>query len=70
MSPPDDPAQLLSEAEWLPAHWDPSGKLQFVRLPREQHGQVTFLSDEYLGPLNLPASSAAFHTCRCLAIGS
>ena len=64
MSPPDDPAQLLSEAEWLPEHWDPSGKLQFVRLPRDQHGDVTFLSDEYLGPLNLPASSAALNDLR------
>ena len=58
MSPPEDSLTLLSDAEWLPTHWDRSGKVRFVRLAREQHGQVTFLSDEYLGPLNLPASSA------------
>lgn len=64
MSPPEDSAQLLSEPEWLPAHWDPSGKLQFVRLERQRHGDVTFLSDEYLGPLDLPASSAALSDLR------
>ena len=64
MSPPEDFAQLLSEPEWLPAHWDPSGKVRFVRLERQRHGDVTFLSDEYLGPLNLPASSAALSDLR------
>ena len=61
MSAPDYIATLLSNEDWLPHHWDAiSGRVHFVRLERERHGEVTFLSDEHLGPLNLAASSAAW----------
>ena len=56
MSPPDDSATLLSNPEWLPAHWD-GREVKFVRVTREQHRKLTFLSDEYLRPL-APASAA------------
>ena len=54
MSSSDDPATLLSDPEWLPSHWlRPAHAIQFVRLERETHRQVTFLADEYLRPLQL-----------------
>jgi hypothetical protein len=35
--------------EWLPHRLDPqSDRIQFVHVPREAHGGLTFLSDEYL----------------------
>lgn len=60
MSPPNDSASLLSNPEWLPAHWRrPDNNLQFVRLSRGQHETLTFLSDEYIHPLSPPTASAS-----------
>jgi hypothetical protein len=54
MSSSDDPATLLSSPEWLPSHWlRPANAIEFVRLERETHAQLTFLSDEYLRPLGM-----------------
>lgn len=54
MSSSDDPATLLSSPEWLPSHWlRPANAIEFVRLERETHARLTFLSDEYLEPLQL-----------------
>ena len=65
MSAPDDITALRSQPEWLPSHWDAvGGRVQFLRLERERHGEVTFLSDEYLGPLNLAASWAGLSDLR------
>lgn len=58
MSPPDDPATLIANPEWLPTHWEPPETVRFVRLAREEHAQLTFLSNEYLGPLNPPTTAA------------
>ncbi len=65
MSRPDDPASLMSDPEWFPAHWERARDIvRFVHLPREQHAQLTFLADEYIGPLELEAASATIAELR------
>lgn len=55
MSPKNGLQSVVSDPEWLPTHWDPSaGTLQFVHAPRDRHGELTFLAEEYLGPADLP----------------
>jgi len=63
MSRPDDSASLLSNPEWLPAHWQGSN-MQFVRLPRDLHGALTFLSGEYIAPLSPKTASASVGELR------
>ena len=63
MSPPDDSASLLSNPEWLPAHWRGSN-VQFARLARNQHEGLTFLSDEYIAPLSPETASAGLAGLR------
>lgn len=42
-------ANLLADPEWLPHRYDETGDaFRFVRVPREGHRAVTFLTDEYL----------------------
>lgn len=56
MSVKNDLQSVISDAEWLPSHWDArAGTLGFVHVARAGHGGLTFLADEYLGPANLPA---------------
>lgn len=49
---------VVPDPEWLPSHWDRSAHtIQFVHAPRERHGELTFLADEYLGPAHLPTTT-------------
>jgi len=49
-SPPPTPEALAADVAWLPHRVVPaSGQAQFVRLTREDHRRVTFLTDEYIG---------------------
>jgi hypothetical protein len=53
----DDLQSAISDPQWLPSHWDrDAATFDFVRLPRERHGDFTFLADEYLGPAHLPTA--------------
>ena len=55
----------MSDPEWFPAHWGRGRDIvRFVHLPREQHAQLTFLADEYIGPLELKAASATIAELR------
>ena len=81
MSPRDDVEAVLGDPRWLPLHIDwAQATLQFVHLDRSDHAKVTFLTDEYLRPLNpplrsfplggiMPAATAAphyvFHSAFC-----
>lgn len=50
---PDNRTNIALEPEWLAHRYQPDGdKIHFVRVPREIHQSVTFISDEYL-PGNL-----------------
>lgn len=58
MSPKNGLQSVVSDPEWLPSHWDRSAHtVQFVGVPRERHGELTFLADEYLGPARLPTTT-------------
>jgi len=58
MSPKNDLQSVVSDPSWLPSHWDVrAGMLQFVHVPRDRHGELTFLADEYLDPAELPKAS-------------
>lgn len=60
MSPENGLQSVVSDARWLPAHWDrPAAALQFIHLPRERHGEFTFLADEYLGAAQLPTATVS-----------
>ena len=59
MSPKNGSQSVVSDPQWIPSHWDRSGTLQFVRIPRERHGDLTFLADEYLGPAQLPTTTVS-----------
>jgi hypothetical protein len=49
MSPKNDPASVIADAQWLPSHWDRAANtLQFAWLARADHSDLTFLADEYL----------------------
>src|SRR5687768_17056736 len=44
-----DPAAIARDAHWLPNRYDESQDLiHFVRLTREEHRAVTFITDEYI----------------------
>jgi len=59
MSPKTDLQSVISDPQWLPSRWEQrEGVVQFVRLSRKQHGEFTFLADEYLGPAGLPTVTA------------
>lgn len=61
LSPRNDPEAVLGDAAWLPAHIDAArGALELLYLPRSEHAGVTFLSDEYLKPKDLPVASLPF----------
>jgi hypothetical protein len=47
-------AAVAGDAEWLAHRFDPANDaIQFLRVPRSLHGEVTFLTDDYL-PAGLP----------------
>jgi hypothetical protein len=49
MAAAPDPAAVASDATWLPNRYDESEDLvHFVRLTREGHRAVTFITDEYI----------------------
>jgi len=60
MSPKNGSQSVVSDPQWIPSHWDRSaGTLQFVHVPRERHGELTFLAEEYLGPARLPTTTVS-----------
>jgi hypothetical protein len=69
MNSSDDPATLLSSPNWLPSHWLRSADgIQFVRLERREHEQLTFLSDEYLQPLRPQTATLALSDLEAAAL--
>ncbi|MGA9581959.1 MAG: hypothetical protein WBR13_08335 [Allosphingosinicella sp.] len=49
MSATPDPASIATDPNWLPNRYDESQDLiHFVRLTREEHRAVTFITDEYI----------------------
>jgi hypothetical protein len=60
MSVNNDLQSVTSDPQWLPSHWDRSaGTFDFVRIPREKHGDLTFLTDEYFGAAQLPTTKVS-----------
>ena len=52
MSPNKDPASVVVDAQWLPAHWhEARDVIDFAWVPRDRHPQLSFLSDQYLREL-------------------
>lgn len=51
-----DVQDIVADAQWLLSRLAPGpAKLEFVRLPREDHAKVSFLADQYLQQLQLPS---------------
>jgi len=49
MAPTADPAAIAADSSWLPHRYDESQDLvHFLRLSREDHRAVTFITDEYI----------------------
>lgn len=46
------PGAVVADPEWLPVHWD-AGRdaVQFARIARARHADLTFLDDQYIRPL-------------------
>jgi hypothetical protein len=49
MAPPTDPAAAVADPAWLAHRYDESrDEVHFLRLSREEHRAVTFITDEYI----------------------
>jgi hypothetical protein len=58
MSLKNDLAAVISDPLWMPSHWNRlDDSLQFAWLPRERHGDMTFLADEYLREARPPIAA-------------